>query len=72
LLGFAPHTQKSDFPPILGQILKTKTDRRQKPMIEHGPVDVIVVAAGEPRFNGAVLAELERQVSSGTIRLLTP
>lgn len=39
-------------------------------MIEHGPVDVIVVAAGEPRFNGAVLAELERQVSSGTIRVL--
>jgi hypothetical protein len=39
-------------------------------MIEHGPVDVIVVAAGEPRFNGSVLAELERQASSGTIRVL--
>ncbi|HXW00534.1 MAG TPA: DUF6325 family protein [Anaerolineae bacterium] len=39
-------------------------------MIEHGPVDVIVVAAGEPRFNGAVFAELERQASSGTIRVL--
>jgi hypothetical protein len=39
-------------------------------MIEHGPVDVIVVAAGEPRFNGTVLAELERQASSGTIRVL--
>jgi len=44
--------------------------RRKKPKIEHGPVDVIVVAAGEPRFNGGVLAELERQASSGTIRVL--
>jgi hypothetical protein len=39
-------------------------------MINHGPVDVIVVAAGEPRFNGAVLAELERQTEAGTIRVL--
>jgi len=39
-------------------------------MIEHGPVDVIVLAAGEPRFNGAVLAELKRQAASGTIRVL--
>jgi hypothetical protein len=39
-------------------------------MIEHGPVDVIVLAAGEPRFNGSVLAELERQAESGTIRVL--
>jgi hypothetical protein len=39
-------------------------------MIEHGPVDVLVLAAGEPRFNGAVLAELERQAASGTIRVL--
>jgi hypothetical protein len=39
-------------------------------MIEHGPVDVIVLAAGEPRFDGGVLAELERQASSGTIRVL--
>ena len=39
-------------------------------MIKHGPVDVIVVAAGEPRFDGGVLAELERQASSGTIRVL--
>lgn len=39
-------------------------------MIEHGPVDVIVLAAGEPRFNGNVLAELERQAASGTIRVL--
>ena len=39
-------------------------------MIEHGPVDVIVLAAGEPRFDGSVLAELERQAASGTIRVL--
>src|SRR5262245_42876935 len=39
-------------------------------MIEHGPVDVVVVAAGEPRFNGVVFAELERQASSGVIRVL--
>jgi len=39
-------------------------------MIKHGPVDVIVVAAGEPRFDGGVLAELQRQAESGTIRVL--
>jgi hypothetical protein len=39
-------------------------------MIEHGPVDVVVLAAGEPRFNGSVFAELERQAASGTIRVL--
>jgi hypothetical protein len=39
-------------------------------MIKHGPVDVIVLAAGEPHFDGGVLAELERQASSGTIRVL--
>ncbi len=39
-------------------------------MINHGPVDVIVLAAGEPRFDGGVLAELERQASTGTIRVI--
>ena len=39
-------------------------------MIEHGPVDVVVLAAGEPSFNGAILAELERQAESGTIKVL--
>jgi hypothetical protein len=39
-------------------------------MINHGPVDVVVLASGEPRFDGGVLAELERQASSGTIRVL--
>jgi hypothetical protein len=39
-------------------------------MIKHGPVDVLVLAAGEPRFDGNVLEELKRQVASGTIRVL--
>jgi hypothetical protein len=39
-------------------------------MIKHGPVDVIVVAAGEPRFDGSVLRELERLSAEGTIRVL--
>jgi Family of unknown function (DUF6325) len=39
-------------------------------MIKHGPVDVVVLAGGEPRFDGSVLAELERQAASGTIRVL--
>lgn len=39
-------------------------------MIKHGPVDVIVLAAGEPRFDGSVFAELARQTASGTIRIL--
>ena len=29
-------------------------------MIKHGPVDVIVLAAGEPKLDGSVFAELER------------
>jgi hypothetical protein len=39
-------------------------------MINHGPVDVLVLAAGEPRFDGGVLAELEGQAATGTIRVL--
>ena len=39
-------------------------------MIKHGPVDVVVLASGEPRFDGGVFAELERQAASGTIRVL--
>lgn len=39
-------------------------------MIKHGPVDVLVLALGEPRFDGSILRELERQTSSGTIRVL--
>jgi hypothetical protein len=39
-------------------------------MIKHGPVDVIVLALGEPRFDGGILTELERQAASGVIRVL--
>jgi hypothetical protein len=39
-------------------------------MINRGPVDVIVVAAGTPRFEGRVFAELKRQTAAGTIRVL--
>ena len=39
-------------------------------MIQHGPVDVIVLAAGEPRLDGGVFAEFERQAAAGTIRVL--
>ncbi len=39
-------------------------------MIKHGPVDVIVLAAGAPSFDGTVLAELKRLAASGTIRVL--
>jgi hypothetical protein len=39
-------------------------------MIKHGPVDVVVLAGGEPRFDGSILAELERQAAYGTIRVL--
>jgi hypothetical protein len=38
--------------------------------MEHGPVDVVVLAAGEPRFDGSVLAELERLAAANTIRVL--
>jgi hypothetical protein len=38
--------------------------------MKHGPVDVIVMAAGEPRFDGSVLAELEKQTAEGTIQVL--
>ncbi len=39
-------------------------------MLRFGPVDVIVLAAGEPRFDGSILAELERAAETGTIRVL--
>ena len=38
--------------------------------MEHGPVDVVVVALGEPEFDGSVLEELRRLVGEGTIRVL--
>lgn len=39
-------------------------------MIRRGPVDIIVMAYGEPRFDGSVLAELEKRSDDGTIRIL--
>lgn len=38
--------------------------------MKYGPVDVLVVAIGEPRFDGSVIAELARLADAGTIRLL--
>jgi len=38
--------------------------------VKYGPVDVVVLAMGEPRFEGGILAELERLVATGTIRVL--
>ena len=39
-------------------------------MMKHGPVDVVILAFGEARFDGSALAELERQSAAGTIRVL--
>ena len=39
-------------------------------MMNHGPVDVVVLAFGEARFDGKALAELKRQSEAGTIRVL--
>jgi hypothetical protein len=39
-------------------------------MMKHGPVDVMVLAFGEARFDGSALVELERQAAAGTIRVL--
>jgi hypothetical protein len=38
--------------------------------MEHGPVDVVVVATGSPAFDGSILAELERVAATGVIRVL--
>ena len=38
--------------------------------MKYGPVDVVVVAMGEPRFDGSLMAELERLAGTGTIRVL--
>jgi hypothetical protein len=38
--------------------------------MEHGPVDVVIIAMGEPRFDGSVLDELQRLAGEGTIRVL--
>lgn len=38
--------------------------------MRHGPVDVLVLAFGEPKPDGSIGAELRRLVESGTIRVL--
>jgi hypothetical protein len=38
--------------------------------MEIGPVDVVIIAFGEPRFDGSVLGELRRLAGEGTIRVL--
>jgi hypothetical protein len=38
--------------------------------MEHGPVEVLVVAFGDPKFDGSVLSELQRLAGEGTIRVL--
>lgn len=39
-------------------------------MMKYGPMDVVVLAFGEPRFDGSVFRELEKQATAGTIRVL--
>ena len=39
-------------------------------MMKHGPVDVVVLAFGNPRFDGSALAELQRQSDAGAIPVL--
>jgi hypothetical protein len=38
--------------------------------VKYGPVDVVILATGEPKFDGTILAELGRLVQNGTIRVL--
>jgi len=38
--------------------------------VKYGPVDVIMLAMGEPQFDGSVVAELKRLADAGTIRVL--
>jgi hypothetical protein len=39
-------------------------------MMKHGPVDVVVLAFAEARFDSSAITELERQSAAGTIRVL--
>ncbi len=38
--------------------------------MEHGPVDVFLLAFGEPKFDGSVVSELEKLAGQGIIRVL--
>ena len=39
-------------------------------MMKHGPVDVVILAFGEARFDSSALEELKKLISAGTIRVL--
>ena len=38
--------------------------------MKYGPVDVLVLASGEPRFDGSVVVELARLAEAGVVRVL--
>ncbi len=38
--------------------------------MELGPVDVVIMGFGEPKFDGSVLAELKKRAGEGVIRVL--
>jgi len=38
--------------------------------MEHGPVDVMIVAGGEPKLDGSILRDLIRLAGEGVIRVL--
>ena len=38
--------------------------------MEYGPVDVIVLATGEPKFDGSIMKEIKSAVDAGSIRVL--
>ena len=38
--------------------------------MKYGPVDVVVLAFGEPKFDGSILDEVEKLTKAGTIRVL--
>jgi hypothetical protein len=38
--------------------------------MEHGPVDVLIIGFGTPKFEGHVMSELAKLAAAGTIRVL--
>jgi hypothetical protein len=67
--GEAVYRRKRSGTQIERAVARSTTDVRGV-TVEHGPVDVIILATGEPRFDGSVLAELERLSGAGMIRVL--
>lgn len=39
-------------------------------MMKRGPVDMLVLALGEPTFDGSIMRELKKQSANGVIRVL--